>query len=474
MSLLEQFPDLIHLQQLCHKRDTSLYLVGGYLRNMLLKRSSYDLDFTVECGAMALAKKFADRIRGALVVLDEEEGSARVVKKYKGQPVTYDFTNFRAATLRRDLNKRDFTINTLFLNLMRVKPGDDVHQHMKDYCGAQDDIQRKMIRMLEPSVLDDDPLRLMRAFTLKANYGFKLDVDTEAAIKARVKQIHLVSAERIRDELFKILHSSRATMTIRHMYRLGLLEAIMPQIHVMFGVHQGGYHHLDVWRHSLEVLNQFEKLARHFKDDAHLNAYFQTCISADRSRLALTKLGCLLHDIGKPETKQCIDGRMRFHGHEHVGKHIVSIIARQLKLGVKERHALEDMVAMHLRPGYLSNKKRPTERMYYRYLRDTQEEGVSIALLSLADQRGTRGPLTTEEKQVHHEKICWQVVERFFAKKKEKPFKPFVNGRDIMVTLGLAPSPQVGQILKAVHEAQALGKIRTKKDALVMVQKLGG
>lgn len=162
-----------------------------------------------------------------------------------------------------------------------------------------------------------------------------------------------------------------------------------------------------------------------------------------------------------------------FTGHEHVGKNIVRSVAKLLKLSTRERIILEDIVLWHLRPGYLSNFKNPSDKAVFRYFRDTKEEAASIALLSIADQRSTRGPLSTKTDEKHHEKICWDLVERFFAAKKEKPFVCLIDGNDLIRKLKLKPSPIFGKILSQVQEAQATGKVTTKEQALDLARAIG-
>ena len=256
------------------------------------------------------------------------------------------------------------------------------------------------------------------------------------------------------------------------MDRIGILEKIIPQVKVMYHCRQGTYHHLDVWPHSLETVVQLEKVFDQVKDDKDMQDYLNELLGGNHTRKSIMKLAALLHDIGKPDTRKREKGRISFHGHEHAGKKIVHHIGTMLKLSTRERYALEDMVRWHLRPGYLSNFKQPSEKAIYRYFRDAKEEGVSILLLSLADQRSTRGPATTEKDQVHHEKICLGLVQRYFEKKKEKPFIRLINGNDLIAKLRLKPSPLFAKILAEVEEQQALGKITSKKEALALATKI--
>ncbi|MBI3602805.1 MAG: HD domain-containing protein [Candidatus Omnitrophica bacterium] len=502
MNFLLSFPHLKKIQALSHRRKLSVYLVGGFLRDQLLNRAGYDFDFAVSKDAISLARALGRAIKGAFVLLHEEHPCGRVVKKEKGVLWTFDFSNFRASTIEKDLGLRDFTINTLCLNLRDINHTTNWIQKLLDSPQAAKDLKLQTVRMVAPKAFVDDPLRLMRAFSLFAQLGFKIEAKTFGQIQKNVKLIHKVSIERVREEWFKILSSQRTFETLLLMQKSSLLEQVIPQVTVMKGVHQGGYHHLDVWRHSLEVVRQFEELVNEIKLESlgviaspanggtkqsfkrsprplqglamthFIHDYLQEEIAGGHKRYALLKFACLLHDIGKPDTRKKEADRMTFHGHEHVGSRLVRIIAKQMKLSVKERHFLEDLTTWHLRPGYLSNFKKPSERMIFRFLRDTKEEALSVLLLSLADQRSTRGALTTKAKHQHHQKICWQMTERFIQQKNQKPLVRLMTGHDLIKKLKLKPSPLFTKILCGVQEAQSLGKISTKEEALILARKI--
>ncbi len=480
MFLLTDFPQLKIIQNIARRKKTDVYLVGGFLRDYVIGRKKNDLDFAVEKDALKVARLFADKIKGAYVLLDEERGCARVAKKSKGSLYTFDFADFRDKTFLKDLALRDFTINTLSINLEDIQSLTKIEDVLGDHKRGLKDIKAKRIKRVSVKAFRDDPLRMMRAFSLKATLGFRIELSTLNQIRKESDSIRKVSPERIREELFKILASKNAAATLKAMDRVGLLERIIPQIRGMQDCTQGGYHHLAVWPHSLETVVQlervFEKEIKKFseEDKEDIVQYLDERLSGEHTRGALIKLATLLHDIGKPDTrKKKPEGGFSFHGHENVGKDIVRHIARMLKFSTRERHALEDMVQMHLRPGYLSNFQKPGDKMIYRYFRDAKEEAVSIVFLSLADQRATRGPLTTEKAQKHHEKICLGLIEKYLAKKREKPFVRLINGDDLIKKIKIKPSPLFKKILMAVEEQQSLGKITTKKEALALAKKMG-
>ena len=482
MSFLKDYPHLQIIRDIAQRRKVEVHLVGGFLRDHCLGNPKTDFDFAVEKSALDFARLFARRAKGAYVVLDQERGCARVVKKSDGKIWTFDFSDFRAKSFRQDLTLRDFTVNTLSMDLAKLNGSTRLPALSKtrledvltDGKNGFKDLRAKRIRRVSIKAFRDDPLRLLRAFSLSAVLDFKIEPQTLAQIRREKNLLRGVSYERIRDEVFKILETERAAVTLKAMDKVGLLDKVIPQVKVMYHCAQKGtYHHLDVWPHSLEVVAQFDGVVRETRNNADVVEYLRESPGGNRTRRALLKLAALLHDIGKPETrKEAGKGKLTFYGHERVGKNIVTYIARMLKLSTGERHALEDMVLWHLRPGYLSNFQKPSERSIYRYLRDTKKEAAGILLLSLADQRSTRGPASTPRHEKHHERICLDVLKLYFDKKKEKPFVRLIDGHDLIRQLRLKPSPLIGKILGEVTEQQVLGKIKTKKEALALAKEI--
>jgi hypothetical protein len=247
---------------------------------------------------------------------------------------------------------------------------------------------------------------------------------------------------------------------------LGILAVIIPELDCMRKVAQGPYHHLDVFRHSFETLRQFEMLLVEKKHNPDIQQYVQEVMSAQRSRGALLKFACLVHDVGKPRAKRKEDGKLKFYGHEMIGSRIAQVVAKNLKLSNQEVDAVKKLVFCHLRPGYLGDSPKPTQRAVFRYFRDTGVDAPGILLLSLADQRSTLGPLTTKEARMQHEKVCTSLIKEYFRKKKEKIVVRLLNGDDLLKAFKLSPSPLIGTLLTELQELQAIGKINTKTQAL--------
>jgi len=457
---------ILQIVSLSRKKKRKVYLVGGFLRDTILdrKKEVIDLDFTVDKGAIDLARTFANNTKSGFVVLDKEHGCARVV--FRGH--TLDFTDFRGKDLKDDLLHRDFTINTLALPLL---PKKDIETSLIDYYQARKDLQKGVIRMVSKSSFDEDPLRILRAYSLSAIFNFRIENKTLQLAKKKRKSLLDVSSERTRDELFKILNVSDSHKFVKALDKAGILAIIIPQIDLMKDMRQGAYHHLDVWGHSLETLKQFENLLLEIKDE-EIKKYLAESFAGDRKRIQVLKLVCLLHDVGKPQAHKVKGKKTIFHGHERIGRELSDAISERLKLSTKEKFAIETMIFWHLRPGYLADNIVLTERAKFRYFRDAGDEAISILLLSISDQRATRGPMADPKSRIKHEKIAFDLIREYFARKKKKKFVRLISGDDLIKNLKLKPSPLFKVILQEVEESQAEGKLRTKKEALALAEKL--
>lgn len=461
--------------RLSRDRKIKLYLVGGYLRDALLsrKKENPDIDFCLKKNAISFGRRLAKELKSGFVVLDDEHGACRVVKKIKDKVYTLDFTDFRGDTLEEDLLGRDFTINTLALDLERAVGLPRPLDFLIDLYGGCKDIKNKVIRAANSSTFDQDPLRLLRAFSFSCIFGFKIEKETLKLIKLKKNKLKTVSFERIRDELFKILDAPDGFGYLVELDKIGILKIIFPEIEVMRGVNQGPYHHLDVWAHTLEVIRQLEAAVGEHNKNEDTRDYLNTALSTGRKRRALLKLAALLHDIGKPKARRRQkDGKITFWRHEKIGSDIARDVAERLKLSNDEWGALKKMVFWHLRPGYLADSQEATPRAKFRYFRDTADEAASILLLSLADQRATKGRLTTPQSRLAHEKTVASLLKEYFRRKKEKKIARLINGDDLIKKFKLTPSPLIGKVLRQTEELQAIGRIKTKQEALKAAAKI--
>jgi len=455
-------------------RKIKLYLVGGILRDLFLGREKEnpDFDFCLKRGAISFGKKLAKKIKAGFVVLDKEHGACRLVKKIGDKTYTFDFTDFRGKNLEEDLLHRDFTINAVALELEKVFAQNDLNNFLIDPYEGRKDLKARIIRIVNKRAFSEDPLRILRVFSFACILDFNIGKETLRLVKLEKNKLAKVSNERIRDELFKIFDNSSAFDYLVMMDKLKILKIIFPEVEKMRGVGQGPYHHLDVWQHTQEAVRQLEGLIKEIKNNREIQDYLNKFISSDRRRRALLKLGALLHDIGKPASLRHKNGKIIFHGHERIGLEISDTIAKRLKLSNDEINSLHKMVLWHLRPGYLADIDELTPRAKFRFFRDTNTEAISTLLLSIADQRATKGRLTTKESRVRHEKIVFSLIKEYFKKLKEKKLPRLINGNDLLKKFKLEPSPLIGKILSEIEELQAIGKIRTKLEALRVASRL--
>lgn len=463
----KKIPKLFLISRIARGRNIKIWLVGGALRDNYLgqKKELIDFDFCVEKKTLAVAREFAKNISSKVITLDKDQESFRVVLKKKNVSYAYDFTAMRAANIEGDLALRDFTVNTLAVSLT------DKPRKLIDCFQARKDISRKVLKAVKEQVIPDDPLRILRGFSLAANYGFRIDARTLRLMVKYKNLVRQVSKERINEELFKILASGNSYKIIQAMDKLRIIDEFIPEIAIMRGVHQGAYHHLGVWQHSLETLRQFELFfSRRLIKNKEITAYLNQELAGNRRRIQIIKLACLLHDIGKPQAKKRLKKRTIFHTHEKIGRDLAGKIADKLRLSLREKNLLTRLIFWHLRPGYLADQHNPSHRAVYRFFRDTQKEGAAVILLSFADWRATRGPLTDTKKRRRHEKIMLALVEKYFADEKKKPLPKIIDGHSIMQKFKIPSGPLIGAILKKVKEEQALGKISNKREALKLAK----
>ncbi|MDD5097820.1 MAG: HD domain-containing protein [Candidatus Omnitrophica bacterium] len=455
-------------------RKVKLFLVGGALRDLILnrKKDNPDFDFCLKRSAISFGRALAKKLKAGFVVLDEEHAACRIVKKIEGKYYTFDFTDFRAATLEKDLLHRDFTINSLAVALSDVLSDQDLNALIIDPYSGREDLKNKIIRATHKNSFQEDPLRILRAFSFSCMLGFVLSDETKKLVNKDKQKISSVSSERIRDELFKVFDSDQAYAAMATLDKLKILELIFPEIKPMRKIGQGPYHHLDVWQHTLETLSQFEVLLREASKDIQIKEYLDEQISSLRKRSSLIKFACILHDVGKPKAMRREKKKIIFHGHERVGLGMTRVIARRLKLSNDECHCLERIVLWHLRPGYLADNGKPTERAIFRYFRDSGTDALAVLLLSLADQRATKGPLTTALSRTNHEKTVKALISRLLKKKDEKKLVRLLSGNDLMRKFKLSASPLIGKVLSELEEAQAVGKVKNKIEAFKLAAKI--
>ena len=444
-----------------------LYVVGGIIRDILLKRKkeNIDIDFAVSRGAVALARKVARSLHAGFVELDPEHGIGRVVRQDGGRTLTLDFSDFRGRDIKEDLFHRDFAINSMAVDLDQALAGKTLENILIDPWQGAEDIRLCRVRAVNSAAFDEDPLRVLRAFSACALFDFSMEPRTRRLAEAKKRGLKQVSAERIRDELFKILSSSRVRETFVLLDRSGLVDILFPELTPMKRMRQGGYHHLDVWGHTLETLGALEQTLGRARSP-RITAYLGEELSSGRSRRQLLKLAALLHDIGKPKTYRKKGGKITFYGHDREGAYITRGVAERMKLSREEQRMLRQVVSMHLRPGFMATVPVLSARAEFRFFRDAGHEAPDILLLSRADLRATKGYALADKNRGRHERLISRLLAEYFRRAEQVPEKRLVTGDDLIKRLKLEPSALIGKILKELEELQAERKITTKEEGL--------
>ena len=488
------------------KQNIQSYVVGGFVRDVLLGRDTADIDIAMEADALNIAPQIAAALSGKHVLLDEEHGISRVVLTNEEAPSTkgqweLDFSTIEGS-IEQDLARRDFTIDAMAVDLGKMA---DQHHlptlpHLDrrreapprpsiliDPFGGWTDLHQRVIRAVTETAFASDAVRLLRAARLAAELGFTIDAETEALIQHHSHLITGVAGERIREELLRLLAVSRAEQLLPHLDQLGLLTAIIPELAGTKGVEQPKEHSWDVFEHSLKTVAAIDFLLRqgtweHADSEEvlaatpwseELSQHFDLKVSSGSTRRSLLKLAALLHDIAKPQTK-AIDasGRMRFLGHAEDGAAIAAGTLERLRFAAREVKLVEIVVRYHLRPGQMSHDELPSRRAIYRYFRDTGEAGIDILFFSLADHLATRGPfLDLTHWREHAHMVKYVLSQRFEQESVVSPPK-LIDGHDLINVLGINQGPKIGELLEAVREAQASGELTTREEALSYIERL--
>ncbi|HEY3386714.1 MAG TPA: HD domain-containing protein, partial [Saprospiraceae bacterium] len=451
-----EYPIFKTIGQVADRANLQVFAVGGYVRDILLKRSSKDIDFVVVGSGIELAELVAGKLKTKANVyknfgtaqiplddLDLEFVGARK-ESYRSEsrkPIVED------GTLEDDQKRRDFTINAMAISLNEKSFGELI-----DPFDGVSDLKRKIIKTpLDPAItFSDDPLRMMRAIRFASQLNFDIEADTYQAIIDQKDRLKIVSQERITEELNKIILSPVPSYGFKLLFQSGLLNLFFPEMVLLQGVeYVGGNAHKDNFYHTLQVLDNVAKVS----NDLWL------------------RWSAILHDIAKPQTKRYdkIHG-FTFHGHEDKGARMTPGIFRRLKLPMNEKmEFVQKLVRMHLRPIPLA--KEVTDSAIRRLLFEAGDDIDALMMLCRAD-------ITSKNNdKVNRFLKNFDVVEAKMAEVEEKDqirnFQPPITGDEIIKMYNLPPSKIIGDIKEQIKEAILEGEIRNdREEALQLLQKI--
>ena len=471
-----------------------IYLVGGFLRDLLLGKKPSDIDLVVDSFVLPLAKEISISLGGTLVVLDRERDTYRVaLSKKSGSVFHIDLQGAGDGGIYADLKRRDFTINAMAISLSDYLNSPCWDEYIIDPLGGLADLARGIIRVCSHASIEDDPIRALRAFRLSAKLGFTLEPGTLKLIKEMQRSITTCSGERIWCELATILLMPISSASVRLMdAETGLLDVIFPETVPLKGMEQGGYHVDDAWKHSIKTLECFEEIINQGippEIQVKTDCYLEENITKQHSRLPVLKLACLIHDVGKQFCRENPgDDRFTFYGHDEAGVPVVQEVASRLKMSSGETKLLAHLVASHMEPLYLYNSiskeliekyliaEDPSQlteqitllspRALRRFFVRVGNEVVGVLLLSLSDIMSVRTSAGNTAEALQYQNFIFYLLQIYLGKGSDYTSPPkLLNGNDISRILNIKPSPLVGRALKELAEAQVERKITTTEDA---------
>lgn len=419
---------------------SEIYVVGGAVRDWILKKEVNDWDFATNLTPEEMKKIFPKNS-----FCENQFGTFSVVV---GKDEIFEITTYRSEagysdkrhpdkiswgkTLKEDLERRDFTINAIAL---------DIEGQITDLHGGIEDLNNRLIKTVgnPDDRFSEDALRMMRAIRIAAQIGFLIEEKTFESIQKNAHLIKEIAGERIRDELFKILLSKKPGDGIRLLKNSGLLAEIMPELLLGVGMGQKGHHIYDVWDHELEALNNCQ------------------------SKNPVTRLACLLHDVGKPVVMKEEKGEKTFYNHEVVGSRIAVNIGKRLRLSKDELEQLFILVRWHM----FTVEDTQTDKAVRRFIRNVTPKYLDEMIsLRRSDRLGSGAKESSWR---------WELFKKRLIEVQKQPFSVKdlkVNGLDVMEILKIKPSRKVGEVLdKLFAEVEEKPELNVREILLEKIKK---
>jgi tRNA nucleotidyltransferase/poly(A) polymerase len=493
-------PALQALLQAISQTTQPVYVVGGVVRDTLLGQATdkADIDLVIEQAAIPTARRVADRLGWAFYPLDEVRDVARLVFTASGgEPLICDIAQMRGGSIEADLLARDFTVNALAFQL---QSGGEVR--LIDFCRGQQDLEKRLIRRVTAASFAEDPVRLLRAVRFVHQLGFAFEEETLIQIKRMSATVRLATAERLRDELWKLLATATPAEALADLRILGLLPHILPEVSLLAGVEQPPPHTQDVYQHTLQVVNHAAQLRDWVKGEAlppgaapawearlahlrpRLRQHFAQAMAVGHSRADWLVWHALIHDWGKPgtrtvETDATGSRQIHFLNHEALSAELAEERLTQLRFSRQEIGLAQAVAAGHMRPHHLhaSFGDQPiSRRACFRFFRDvggrqfSHLAGVDTVLVALADQMATGQslPFDWPEYLAHMEQLLTYAFAQDGLQQMQR--QPLLDGHVLMQQLQLSPGRQVGDLLEQLLEAQAAGEVQSVEDALALAR----
>ena len=439
---------LDYVTDVSHELAIPSYLVGGYVRDLILDRKTTDVDIMVEGDCIQFANKLAKKLNIENIVIYEKFQTVLIPHKEiqieiaTARTEKYEPTSrkpiIESTSVKEDLSRRDFTINSIAASLNKEDYGDLV-----DPFDGIEDIKKGIIRtpIDTDETLSEDPLRMLRAIRFAAQLNFKIDEDVIKSIQKQHERLKIISWERITEEIIKSLKTDKPSIAFYLFKETNLLSYIFPEIDIMPGVDiVDGHGHKDVFIHTLQVVDNAAKLT-------------------DKMEI---RFAALVHDIAKPNTKKFYPKKgWTFHGHEYIGSQMVKYVAKRMKLSNKLRDYLCLMTKLHLRPIALV-KKHITDSAVRRLMVEAGDCLDDLMILCRADIT-TKNDMKVKKYRANFERVE-KLMEDVTTRDQMRAFQSPIKGEEIMKEFDLKPSRKIGDIKKMIEEAILDGVIENNHE----------
>jgi poly(A) polymerase len=487
---LSDLPKILDLQEMSERepflgfllpylKDLGLgeiYMVGGYLRDYLLGQTSHDIDFITRADPGLVASEVAVKFDGKYFLLHEEENAFRAIFNEGSRRLTIDFSPIRGQSVEEDISLRDFSINAMAVDVDRLVDEEKLRlpRDLIDKHYGWHDLSRRILRECDNHTFLMDPVRLVRALRFRHTLNMEYEERTLNHMKKYAALILKVPGERVESELMEILMLPGSSRLFAEIEYNPVLQHLFPELIATLGLEQNAYHHLEVWAHSLLTLDELDELLDDpssaypdFKDA--ISAHLREPLQDIQPRYAFLRLAALYHDAGKAQTfSRDEKGRIHFYKHEFESVGSMHDLAGRLRLSRKATDYLARIVEKHMTI-LLSLQQKPSARHMGRMVQRLGDELVDVVLLSTADRKATRGPLTSGENLKLYTEFCRDLLGEYY---KAEAIAPLLRGGDLIAELGLAQGPLIGEILDEVRMAQLEGEVTSREEALELARSL--
>ena len=446
-------PILLTLSGLVKSKKIPLFLVGGYLRDLLLGIPGKDYDFALPRDTFPFIQTIEETLRLHFFRVGKEERGTTTFRMIK-ENMSMDLSFLQGETIDEDLKRRDFTINATAFSLY-----DDTFYRVE---GSLEDIEKKLIRTVSNHSIDLDPLRMLRAIRYLCTLdGFVMDKDLKEEISLKKEKVLGLPGERIKAELDQILLSPRPATGMKSLQEIHLLFTLLPELKGLEDLDQNEHHHLNVLSHLVLVIDKlpwaFEWMARNH----------QEFFLAQEDRLSLY-YAALFHDIGKQDTYSKNEkGKVHFYDHESFSVQAAERIMERFRFSNLMKIKILHLVRNHMRILNLSWETKETALK--RLVHQIGDDLPLLVLLTLADKEGSRGILSIQNDDVV-EGHCLRILEWFKEREVVHPL-PLITGHDVMA-LGYSAGPKVGRILSFIRQKQVEGEIKNREEALEVLREI--